>query len=347
MLTGSRSLEPRVSLVMPTFRRPQLLKQALDSVVAQTYGQFEALVCDNANDPTTAALVHSYHDPRIVYVPREHNLGMLGNVRDGFSRTRGSYVMELDDDDVLEPRALESMARALDDHPTAALAFGRYATVAHDGSALSDVDARRARFVGWDTLPLGPVENVTRLSTKGAIQTYAALFRRDHVVGVEIPDEVGTAFDAHLKYVAASTGAPAVYVGGPVMRFRLHAGAETTQRKIEQLRGSLASIRLAEARGGAIDLQAMREVRQIVEEDLLTRLIGAGARTEAQQLLAESALPLSHRLPFAVGVHMPFRMIRPLRSARARLRSRPTYREGSVQEAAPAEPNWQFTPTQL
>jgi len=61
-------LEPIVSVCIPTYNRAAMLKNAMDSVLAQTFGDFELIVSDNASSDGTEALVRSYRDERIRYV---------------------------------------------------------------------------------------------------------------------------------------------------------------------------------------------------------------------------------------------------------------------------------------
>lgn len=80
---------PAISVIIPTFRRPHYLAQALASITAQRLPddvELEVLVCDNAADEETAALVRATDDPRIVHIPRPRNLGMMRNAVAGFAR---------------------------------------------------------------------------------------------------------------------------------------------------------------------------------------------------------------------------------------------------------------------
>ncbi|MDO5712116.1 MAG: glycosyltransferase, partial [Micrococcales bacterium] len=83
---------PTISVIMPTFRRPHYLPCALASVKSQVLPHdidLEVIVCDNAADEQTSAIVAAAGDPRLVYVPRAHNLGMMRNAIAGFAQARG------------------------------------------------------------------------------------------------------------------------------------------------------------------------------------------------------------------------------------------------------------------
>jgi glycosyltransferase involved in cell wall biosynthesis len=70
---------PRVTVVIPTFNRARFLPVAVDSVLAQTYGDFRLLIADNASTDETADIVARYDDARIDYVRRPENLGITAN----------------------------------------------------------------------------------------------------------------------------------------------------------------------------------------------------------------------------------------------------------------------------
>src|SRR3954447_15839297 len=105
--------EPLVSIITPTYDRPGYLREAIESVLAQTFGDFELLVCDDGSPPATEELVKSFDDPRIVYLRSPGRLGVLDNSLMGFARARGRYVTALFDDDAWEPEFLERVVAPL------------------------------------------------------------------------------------------------------------------------------------------------------------------------------------------------------------------------------------------
>ena len=115
---------PRVSVMIPTHNRPEMLERALRSVLAQTYQDFEVVVVDDGSEVPVAPLVQRLGDPRVRVVRLDPNKGM-GRARNvGIVATRGEWVAFLDDDDEWRPEKLSlQMARldADDDPKTAAV----------------------------------------------------------------------------------------------------------------------------------------------------------------------------------------------------------------------------------
>jgi glycosyltransferase involved in cell wall biosynthesis len=98
---------PRVSAVIPTFGRPELLKRAVDSVLAQTMAEVEVIVVIDGHDPETLAYLDAETDPRLRYIAHDSKRG-AGQTRDtGADAARAHWVAFLDDDDEWLPEKLE------------------------------------------------------------------------------------------------------------------------------------------------------------------------------------------------------------------------------------------------
>ena len=111
-------MNPTVSVIIPTFNRAHLVGQAIDSVLQQTYTDYEVLVVDDGSTDGTGAVVEAYGD-RVGYIRTTH--GGVGHARNvGMHRARGRYLTWLDSDDLLYPYALELHTRVLDRFPDAA-----------------------------------------------------------------------------------------------------------------------------------------------------------------------------------------------------------------------------------
>ena len=103
---------PFFSIVIPTYNRADLIGLTLQSVLAQTFAEFEMLVVDDGSKDDTAAVVAHYADPRLQYLPKEN--GERGVARNyGLARARGEYVLFLDSDDRLHPNHLATLHAAI------------------------------------------------------------------------------------------------------------------------------------------------------------------------------------------------------------------------------------------
>jgi len=98
---------PKVSVVIPTHNRAEFVKAAIQSVLNQTYQDFEIIVVDDASKDATAEAVNSFQDGRIQYVRHETNKGEAGARNTGVMNAIGQFVAFLDDDDEWLPEKLE------------------------------------------------------------------------------------------------------------------------------------------------------------------------------------------------------------------------------------------------
>jgi glycosyltransferase involved in cell wall biosynthesis len=105
---------PKVSVCIPTFLGDQTLGAAIESVLAQTFTDFELIVIDDGSPDNTRAVVQRFSDPRMVYLCNEKNLGPEGNWNRCLEAASGDYFKLLPHDDLLHPRCLERQVGVLD-----------------------------------------------------------------------------------------------------------------------------------------------------------------------------------------------------------------------------------------
>ncbi len=108
---------PRVSVVMPVFNGELYLAEAIESVLSQTYRDFEFLIIDDGSTDSTASLIAGYQDPRIRIIRNQQNLGLIRSLNLGFELASGEYIARMDADDVCLPKRLEKQVNYLDAHP--------------------------------------------------------------------------------------------------------------------------------------------------------------------------------------------------------------------------------------
>ncbi|MBM3933411.1 MAG: glycosyltransferase family 2 protein [SAR202 cluster bacterium] len=108
---------PKVRVIIPTHNRAHLVSRSIDSVLAQTFADFELLVVDDASSDGTEGVVKAIADPRVRYLRHEQNRGASGARNTGLANMRGTYVAFLDDDDEWLPTKLEEQVSQLDSEP--------------------------------------------------------------------------------------------------------------------------------------------------------------------------------------------------------------------------------------
>lgn len=108
----------RVSVLMPVYRtNEEYLREAISSILAQTYSDFEFLILDDCPEDDRELIVKSYKDRRIKYLRNETNMGISESRNKLVDMARGEYLAVMDHDDVSLPERLEKQVDYLDAHP--------------------------------------------------------------------------------------------------------------------------------------------------------------------------------------------------------------------------------------
>lgn len=108
---------PKVTVLMPTYNVAPYVKEAIESVLQQTYRDFELLVIDDCSTDNTVEVVRGIEDERIRIVQNEKNVGLAENLNRGLSHITTEYVARMDGDDIAEPFWLEKEVSVLDENP--------------------------------------------------------------------------------------------------------------------------------------------------------------------------------------------------------------------------------------
>ncbi|MGH9537027.1 MAG: glycosyltransferase family 2 protein [Terriglobales bacterium] len=200
---------PKVSICIPTYQRPDLLKVAVDSCLAQTLQDFEIIVSDDSPDTRTQEIIQGVSSKQpIRYVRNVPGLGQARNVNQLFVLTAGEFLVLLHDDNFLMPSALEDLLEPLQENSTIVASFGKDYLAANDGVILhaeseltnqryskTDDRADRVQRSAWSVLAAQFPPDGYMVRTPAARKT---LYRDD--------SEVGEACDRDFAYRLAEMG---------------------------------------------------------------------------------------------------------------------------------------------
>lgn len=115
---------PKVSLIITTYNRARLLPRAVNSVLNQTYGDFEIIIVDDCSTDSTQDVIQSFADPRIRWFTHEVNRGLSATRNTGIANARGEYIAFLDDDDECTPNRLADQVSILESNPEIGMVYG-------------------------------------------------------------------------------------------------------------------------------------------------------------------------------------------------------------------------------
>lgn len=127
--------QPRVSIGLPVYNGQRFLAQAVESLLGQTFADFELVFCDNASTDESEAICRQFaaRDSRVRYHRNDHNLGAAPNFNRVFELARGAYFKWAACDDLYAPTYLAKCVRVLDADPTAVLCHSRTVVIDEAG----------------------------------------------------------------------------------------------------------------------------------------------------------------------------------------------------------------------
>lgn len=112
---------PAISVVMPAYNAEKYLREAIDSILAQTFTDFEFIIINDGSTDSTMEIIQSYDDPRIVYLENEVNSGICVTLNKGLDAARGRYIARMDSDDISLPHRLATQYAWMEKHPDIAV----------------------------------------------------------------------------------------------------------------------------------------------------------------------------------------------------------------------------------
>lgn len=137
--------QPLVSIIMPSWNRAFTIGEAIQSVIEQSYPNWELLICDDASEDRTADVVRDFKDDRIRYMRFQKSNG-AGARNHGLRRAAGEYVAYLDSDNMWHPLFLDLMLRRLMGAPGVPIAYGAYLDTETRGAAVHLAEISRPTF---------------------------------------------------------------------------------------------------------------------------------------------------------------------------------------------------------
>lgn len=146
---------PIVSVLLPVYNGAAYLRTALESVLKQSFSDFELLLIDDCSNDDSLAIAKSYADPRIKIIAKATHKGLIDSLNQGLTLATGKYIARMDADDICLPQRFEKQVAFMDKHPevglcgTAIQYLGKTATLQYPtshGQVLSAIFFNQAIF---------------------------------------------------------------------------------------------------------------------------------------------------------------------------------------------------------
>jgi glycosyltransferase involved in cell wall biosynthesis len=306
---------PKVTVCIPTYNRARYLAYSIGSVLAQTYGDFELIVCDDGSSDSTPEVMAESRDPRIRYLRHPRNIGRSLNMKSGFEASSGEYFIKFDDDDGLTPEFLEKTVAVLDRDPSIHFVCTDHWIIDGDGRRVRSATKENSARWGKDKLEKGIIPDLLRQTFQyQSLQVGSTLFRRDCLAGVGYTRfEADGCEDFDLLVRLALAGNRGYFLPELLMEYRFHGGQTSVRQAIHFLRAK--AFCLDSYRFDAPELEQERVKRlAFLRESLGLRLIESGETAEGRELLAKAARVSGKSRRSLVGSFLSYLPV-PLRGA--------------------------------
>jgi len=226
---------PKVSVCMPVYNGENYIGQAIDSLLRQTFSDFEIVIVDDSND-STAQIINSYRDPRIRYFKNSSRLTSVKAYNQGVIYAKGKYIKVMHHDDVLMPGCLELQSKILDNDPEVAFVFNDCYIIDNKSDIIFE---RRLRFKPG---VVGKKEVLKKFFLQIDFnfigETTVAMFRKDAFLDVRLFNESMLYSNDIELWARMNMKYKCFYLNQPLTMTRLH-GRQISAR----LRGVLCSLR--------------------------------------------------------------------------------------------------------
>ena len=290
----------KVSVCMPAYNAERFIGEAVASVLAQDFKDFELIVSDNASSDATAKVVRLVDDGRVRYARNQKNVGFVKNLNLAFAKARGEYVVFLCADDAWKPGFLSAMVKTLDTHRKAAFAFS--------GAEIVKAGQRQPFAVTWKPGRIAGREFFKAFFTSGGVALSSTLARREAVAAVGGFDEsLGYSPDAGL-WLRLSLHHDAWFVPETLSVYRVHARNLTgdfyrTGTVVDEKQRLIARLKSYPGYDSGLD-ESFAPLREQFARDLLKMRMSGVARRDVlgrlRSLEAKGNLPGSAILKAAL-----------------------------------------------
>ncbi|MCA8972468.1 MAG: glycosyltransferase [Planctomycetes bacterium] len=147
-----RTATPRVSVIVPAYNHERFIGKTIESVLAQTFEEWELIVIDDGSSDNTAEIVRAFDDPRI-HFESQGNIGAAPTINRGIGVARGEFVCVLNSDDVFAPSRMERLLREFADEPSLDAVFTHLEFIDDDGKLIRRYEGPAELWRDMDCAP--------------------------------------------------------------------------------------------------------------------------------------------------------------------------------------------------
>lgn len=178
----------KISVIMPVYNAERYVKKAIDSILMQTFRDFELIIVEDGSDDNSFNIIKEYRDERIRVFQNSQNKGVVYSRNLGIQKAVGSYIALMDADDIAPDDRLEKSYHFLEQHSEYACVYGRIIYIDENDSLLKYRDTPaplfNSKYIQAALLFYNPIANGSTMFRKDVIEKYDIQYR-DIKCGIE------------------------------------------------------------------------------------------------------------------------------------------------------------------
>lgn len=218
---------PLVSVVMSVYNGAKYLREAIDSILEQTYKNFELIIINDFSSDSTTEILNEYCDVRITILSNSKNLGLASSLNKGIKISRGEYILRMDADDIALPNRIETQVRFMQKNRHIDIAGSAAYYIKNEietrvvFKVLTNPEKLKARLL-WNSIFIHPTVIFRSKSLQGITPLYNEIFKKSQ--DYELWERL--VFDHKLKVAN---------IKKPLLKYRVHSQNISNKFLFEQM----------------------------------------------------------------------------------------------------------------
>ena len=219
-------INPLISVVMSVYNSEDYLKESIDSILKQTYKNFEFIIINDGSTDSSADLIKRYQDKRIVFINRGKNRGLSYSLNEGIKKSKGRYIARMDADDISMLDRLNKQLEYLRENPSIDILGGQEINIDKKGkkqsaTSLKPLEYNQIKAVSKYSCPLNHPTYMAKKEVYSQLNGYREIFT------------YGQDYDFILR--AIDRGFVIKNMPDILLYYRIYPGSQSIEKRRKQL----------------------------------------------------------------------------------------------------------------
>ncbi len=223
-------MNPLIDVYIVTYNRADYLSYSIQSVLNQTYGDFNLYVLDNCSTDNTPEIIHRFNDKRLRYIRHNENRGGLENINFAYGHASNKYFVVFHDDDIMKPYFLEREIAIMEENPKYAAVSCQVDLIDAKGNKIKSAPQHSSKSVAYKE---GEFFRAY-LGSRTCIMFPTVMYRREFIQknGIILRKEAGPSADILVSFELERLGGVVAVINEALVNYRCHEGQDSQISRI-------------------------------------------------------------------------------------------------------------------